>query len=259
MTSFGSLTLTCHRKLLFGLLLCCLGCTPSFTPSHNITAKNMEVNKSTSVDSTIVAMILPYKNNLDREMKEVIGTAAHRLDNAPGWGESKLGNFVADLLLSQSQKKYGQKIDMAVINAHGGLRSSISKGNITNENIFELMPFENNMLVLQLSGTLTQQFFDHCAKTRRNNVAAAKFTIKDDKATAISINDKMFDPGGSYTLAISDYLANGGGGFSFLSQANRLANLEYKIRDMIIDHIKDLTKQNKVVEAQLDDRIKIVN
>ncbi|MCG8321394.1 MAG: 5'-nucleotidase C-terminal domain-containing protein [Cytophagales bacterium] len=259
MAHFGCYDLIFFRKLLLSLLVCSLGCSPAFLPNSDIKARNIEVNESASADSTIVAMIRPYKTNLDREMKTVIGTARYHLDNHPGRGESILGNFVADLLLRESEKKYGEKIDMAIINSHGGLRTTISKGPITKEKIFELMPFENNMLVLELSGSLTQQFFDHCAKTLRNNVAGARFTIENDKAAGVRINGKTLDPNSSYTLAISDYLAEGGGGFGFLNQANRLANLNYKIRDMIIDHIKDLTDQNKMIEAQLDGRIKIIN
>ena len=259
MDHFSFRNLIFYRKFLPCLLLLCLACHPVFTPKPDIKARNIEVNQSTGADSTVTAIIQPYKKNLDQQMKMVIGKAGHDLDNHPGWGESKLGNFVADLLLSQSQKKFGQKIDMAIINAHGGLRSSISEGPVTKEHIFELMPFENHVLVLELSGSLTQRFFDHCAKTRRNNVAAARFTIKDDKAMAIIINGKPLDPDSHYTLAISDYLANGGGGFGFLAQANRIADLEYKVRDMIIDYIQDLSEQNKVVEARLDGRIKVIN
>ena len=218
----------------------CLACNQAFTPDRDIKAQNVVVNSDIVADSTIAAIIGPYKNDLDKQMKTVIGRAAHNLDNQPGWGESKLGNFVADLLLSQSEKKFGHKIDMAIMNAHGGLRSTINQGPITKENIFELMPFENKVLVLKMSGPLTQRFFDHCAKTRRNNVAAARFTIRDDKATLISINGEPLDPNG-------------------LDQADRLADLDYKMRDMIIDYIKDLSDQNMVVEAQLDGRIKVIN
>ena len=259
MVHCGTYNLTFFRKLLAGCLVFCLSCNPAFTPKQHIKAQNVEVNEGIATDSIATAMIKPYKSHLDQQMNTVIGRAGHNLDNRPGWGESRLGNFVADLLLRESEKKYGQKVDMAIINAHGGLRSTINQGPITRGNIFELMPFENNVLVLELSGPLTQQFFDHCAKTRRNNVAAARFTISGDKATAISINGEPLDRDNHYTLAISDYLANGGGGFGFLDQASQLADLDYKMRDMIINHIKNLSDQNKVVEAQLDGRIKVMN
>ncbi|MDN5213819.1 5'-nucleotidase C-terminal domain-containing protein [Fulvivirgaceae bacterium BMA12] len=247
------------RYFLPGLLMVLLACSPAYTPGSDVKAQNMEVNKNLAADSTITAMIQPYKADLDREISMIIGWAGEKLDNAPGRGESKLGNFVADLLLIQSEKKYGEPIDMAIINAHGGLRSTISQGPISMENIFELMPFENNMLVLELSGSLTRQFFDNCAKTKRNNIAEAKFTVVGNKATDISIGGKPFDPNRRYTLTISDYLANGGGGFGFLSQAKVIADLNYKTRDMIIDHIKDLSAQKKKAWGQLDGRIKIIN
>ncbi len=247
------------RYFVPGLFMVLLACSPAYTPGPDVKAQNMEVNEGLAADSAITAMIQPYKADLDREIRTIIGWAGERLDNAPGQGESKLGNFVADLLLIQSEKKYGKKIDMAIINAHGGLRSTISQGPISVEKIFELMPFENNMLVLELSGSLTRQFFDNCARTRRNNIAAARFKVVGNKATDISIGGKPFDPNRHYTLTISDYLANGGGGFGFLSKARVITDLNYKTRDMIIDHIRDLSAQKKKAWGQLDGRIKIIN
>ena len=259
MIHFGRYDLTFCRKFLLVLLACCLACNPVFTPEPAVKARTLVVSENAPSDSVITAIMAPYKSRLDQEMKTIIGRAGHHLDNHPGWGESGLGNFVADLLLVESQKRYDQKIDMAIINAHGGLRTTIGEGPVTRENIFELMPFENYMLVVELSGELTKRFFDHCAKTRRNILAGARFAIKGEKAINININGRNPHPDSTYILAVSDYLANGGGGFGFLGETDRVTNLNYKIRDMIIDHIKNLTAQNKVIEGRLDGRIKIMN
>lgn len=235
-----------------------VACKPAFVLQPGAKAINIEINGELTSDSTINDLIAPYKATLDEKMILVIGEAAITLDNKPGSGESLLGNFVADLLLERSQYKYKKPIDMAIINAHGGLRTNINKGEIKVEDLFELMPFENTMLVLELSGELTQKFFDRCAVTKRNNVAGARFTIQDNHASQITINGEVFDSNRSYTLAISDYLAEGGGGFDFLKEARLVQDLGYKARDMIIDYVKLLNKNGQKISAAWDQRIKII-
>ncbi|MDN5203816.1 5'-nucleotidase C-terminal domain-containing protein [Fulvivirgaceae bacterium BMA10] len=223
----------------------------------DVAFSTLEINKDIIEDSLAKALIQPFKSELDEQMKKVIGYAQHELNNKPGRGESTLGNFVADLLLIQSERKYTGSVDIAVINAHGGLRVPISEGAIRVEHIYELMPFENAMWILELSSEQVQQFFDHCAKTMRNVAAGAEFSVRDGKAVSIKIQGKDIEPNRRYTLAISDYLAQGGGGFSFLKETKFVEDLQYPVRDMILNHIAELHDQGRKIEAKLDERIKL--
>ena len=60
--------------------------------------------------------------------------------------ESLLGNFVTDLCLRQ----YSNIADICVMN-NGGLRSNLTKGEITRGDIYTLMPFENELVILEFS------------------------------------------------------------------------------------------------------------
>ncbi len=255
-----SFSLKIRNYILFiGWMALLWGCQPTMINQSSTQFTNIELGDQIDADSSISAIIKPYKEKLDAQMNDVIGKAAITLDNKPGRGESLLGNFVADLMLTRAEEKYGKNIDMAIINAHGGLRSIISKGDIEVKDIFELMPFENTMMIIELDGKLTRQFFDRCAKTKRNNVAGARFIIRNDKANNILIDNKAFDNKKTYTLAISDYLANGGGGFHFLKDAKFVKDLNYKVRDMIIDHVKIIAAEGQEINASWDQRIKIIN
>ncbi len=257
MDSIG-LNITRYTNFIF-LLALLIGCQPSYVVQNQDPQNNIQVGDQYQADSAINAIISPYKAKLAESMNLIIGKAAITLDNSPGSGESLLGNFVADLMLERAESKFGSNLDMAIINAHGGLRTSINKGDIEVKDIYELMPFENSMVVLELDGNLVAQFFERCAKTKRNNIAGARFLIKDNKAFEIKINHKVFDKSATYTLAISDYLANGGGGFHFLKDAKVIADLDYKVRDMIIDQIKLLTSKSQEITASWDQRIQIIN
>ena len=103
---------------------------------------------TTKVDSSIWNIIAPYKKTLDADMNEVLCYAKTNLKK--GQPESLLGNWTADLCLEEAQDLFQDTIDMVLFN-NGGLRSSLSEGNITKRDIYQLMPFENELVVLSLS------------------------------------------------------------------------------------------------------------
>ena len=236
-----------------------LACSPQVLKEMDRTPGYMVVDSLSPEPSSIVKMISPYQRELSGEMKRQIGVAEEEINNHPGRGESSLGNFVADLILNQSKKKYEGKIDLALINAHGGLRVPIAKGPILVEHIYELMPFDNSIFLYELNGQQTKQLFDHCAATMRSVIAGATFQIQENKAIEVVIGGKALNENESYVLAISDYLSGGGGGFGFVSDGKLIEDIEYLQRDMIIDYIVDQTSANKVIKAKIDGRMKSVN
>lgn len=206
-------------------------------------------------DPNIERIVQGYKDQLDKEMTEVIGVAATDLNNNSGRVESVLGNFVADLMLTQSISRFGFPVDLALINARGGLRVPLSKGEITVGDVFELLPFDNDVWILELTGEETQKLFDHCAQIKRMAISGGSYEIKENSAINIQISGEEFDSTQSYILAIPDFLAKGGDQFEFLPQAKVLKKLNYLARDMIIDHIRKLNQSNVPIEARLDGRV----
>ena len=231
------------------------GCAVRQPNLVDMNAGFVRVDSDVSADFEVEDLIQEYKDQLDSEMNEVIGKAAFDLNNNSGVAESVLGNFVSDLILSQSIEYFGSQIDLALINARGGLRIPISKGDITVGKVFELMPFDNEVWVVELSGAQTQQLFDHCARTERMALGGARYKMKGKRAVGIQIGGVSFDVGQTYLLAVPDFLATGGGRFDFLPRAKVRRKLNYSVRDMIIDHIRSLSRKSLLVEAQLDGRV----
>ncbi len=201
-------------------------------------------------DTDMAAMIQPYKQQLDVEMNQVIGQAAK--DLTKGNPESTLGNFVADLIHKKSEEYYGKPIDLTVVNS-GGLRIPIlSAGDITRSKVFELMPFDNLLVVVEVEGSELPKLFNTMAEKGGWPVSwHISHAIKDNKPIDILISGEPIQADKIYTVAISDYLANGGDNLFFLADKKR-HELGKLFRGAILEYIAE---QNEPVDAELEGRV----
>ena len=245
-----------YRFFLLVLLPFFLGACKS--ASSQIALSNyqlMTVDQSYVQDSIVEATIAPYRMQLSESMDQIIGNASMRLTEREV--ESLLGNFVADAILEQSRLRYQGDIDLSVIN-NGGLRAPIPEGPVTVASIYELMPFENILYIVQMDGSQTQQLFNKLARDKRLAVSNSVVVIREDKPIKIFIDGGPFKSDQTYVLAVSDYLANGGGGMEFLKQAKVLEKIDIKIRDLIIDQIKLMESNGVSIKAEIEGRVKQV-
>src|SRR5204863_8184802 len=117
-------------------------------------------------------------------------------------------------------------------------------GNITKESIFELMPFDNFLVVMELKGTVVQTLLDNIAAQGGWPVSGIRFTIHDGKASNISVNNNPFDETHIYQIIISDYLSDGGDNLLFLRSEKRM-NTGVFLRDAILEYLREQTSQGK--------------
>ena len=132
----------------------------------------------------------------------------------------------------------------------------LPSGNITKGMIFELMPFDNFLTVMELKGTVVQQLCDHIAAQGGWPVAGVRFKIFDGKASEILMNDEPLKEERIYQIIISDYLADGGDNLLFLRLEKR-TNKGIFIRDAILEYLQEQTSAGKQIAAHLDNRIMI--
>lgn len=243
---------TCKLKLLLIFIIFLTSCFRGYQPGYVAGESSINLDNRIQPDSIIESMIQPYKMQLADELNEVIGYAPSTLTTRKL--ESSLGNFIVDLLREEARKHYSGKVDLAAI-TNGGIRIPIAKGDISLRDIFELMPFENNLLILTIDGSTAMKLFDYLAATRNISIANTEINIQGNRAVDILIGGERFNPDKTYTLAISDYLANGGDSMFFLKNCKR-TTLNLKIRDAIIEYIKYLTSQGKNVEAKIEGRVR---
>jgi 2',3'-cyclic-nucleotide 2'-phosphodiesterase (5'-nucleotidase family) len=148
---------------------------------------------------------------------------------------------MADLILSEANPIFkirtGKDIDFVLIN-HGGIRASISKGNVSARTAYEVMPFENNISVVALNGTSVLELVDYLVKSKRAHpVAGIQIILNtNDTLHSVSIQGKPLDENTLYYVATSDYLVSGGDDMVFFKNGVSFTTLEYKIRNAIIDY-----------------------
>ncbi|MDA9612218.1 5'-nucleotidase C-terminal domain-containing protein [Flavobacteriales bacterium] len=216
------------------------------SPSYNLQSYNDEVIEVQSpVDSTVLAIITPYQNAIETEMNEVLCISS--VEMKKGKPESLLGNFVTDLCLNYADAH------VCVMNS-GGLRSSLPKGNITRGDIYTLMPFENELVVLELDSESFKGLVDYI--TKRGGEPFSGMTLKaSSKGYDIEEVSRMedyfdFNKGNKIRVLTSDYLANGGDKMWFFKDKEQ-NKVGIKLRDAIIDHCS----KSDTISSKLDNRL----
>jgi len=243
-------------KIIFFSALISLAACQQKTLVTNTTESHIIINKN-EVDSTIYKTIAPYKKSHDEQMYSVIAKAEDAFVKADV--ESTLGNIFCDGVLYETKKLLGKdsaNCQVAIFNK-GGLRNSLPKGDITIGNIFELMPFDNELVLLKLSGT---QFKDMLYKIIEKGgipVGGMRMTIRAGVPSDITINGKDFDEKQNYWVVTSDYLANGGDNYSFFKNAIERKPMNALLRNVMINYCEDMTKQGKTLKPYLDGRISV--
>lgn len=216
-----------------------------------VTYKNYEINRSVQKDSSMATMLQPYRDSMLRYINIVIGFSTSNLYKKQP--ECGLGNFMADCLKWAVALDFKEKVDVAVIN-FGSLHSHISKGDITIQSMYDLMPYNNQLVLLKVNGNLLHQLLDRAAYDGGWPCAGIEMKIKNREATDIIINGSPLNDTAMYSLATTDYLAGGGDGCSMLKKVFR-QNTIYSYRDALIDYVIFLTRAGKPVSATLENRV----
>lgn len=224
------------QKLVFGslfFLIAFTACDRHFQPRQLAYADYTIQGDSTS-STAISSLIRPYSDSMNRSMNTVIGyletALQHRHPN------SDLGNLVADAMLAGSSRVYGVKIDMAFVN-FGGIRlPEIQAGPLTRGKIFELMPFDNLLLVQEVKGAVVKDLLGVLASRDGWPVAGITMEIRNGKAEQIRVGGKPLDENASYLVANSDYVINGGDNIEQLKSIP-VRNKGYLVRDAIIEYV----------------------
>lgn len=205
-------------------------------------------------------LIEPYRSKLEVEMSQVIGTSDVEMMKMKDVPESQLGNFVADLVLEFS-RTIDATTDCSVMN-NGGLRNSLPKGNITVGNVYELMPFDNEIVIVEIKGEDVEPLFPMIAERGGVPVAGMRMVIEKINGKnfpkEVEIRGEKFSKEKTYKISTSDYLAGGGDQMTFWVKGS-IRSTGKKIRDAIIEFIRFKTDRTEHLNPTLDKRIIFFN
>ncbi|MFD3002563.1 5'-nucleotidase C-terminal domain-containing protein [Pontibacter toksunensis] len=237
------------------LILSLASCQRTWVASPALEETDVPVDKSITADPQLEAQIAPYREQVTAKMEEIIGNAPVALGKADY--QSPLGNFVVDLMLEQARSLYKGRIDMATT-TNGGLRVPVPMGAVKVGTIFELMPFENELVVLTLDGNTVKEFFDMAAEARYAPIANATYTVQNGKAIDIKIGGEPLNLSQNYTIVTSDYLAGGGDNLGVFKKALKSEKVGIMMRDAIMQQIRQLTAKGQAIGADTTMRVTIL-
>ncbi|MBX2815197.1 MAG: 5'-nucleotidase C-terminal domain-containing protein [Saprospiraceae bacterium] len=235
------------------ILLLPLGCGDHYmVATQESRTYQIRNSKDEQVSDGVERIIAPYRSQLTEQMSEVIAEVETPLWKARP--ESPLGNFLADVVVSYCTRK-GEQVDFATLN-HGGVRiSSVGKGPLTVEKVYELMPFDNTLVLMDLDGAVVLNLLDRIADDGGWPISAAvSMKIRDGKASEIEIGGSSFDREKRYRVALPNYIAEGGGDCDFLIDLPRENFQASLLRDIFIEEIREIGKTG-AVSAKVETRI----
>ncbi len=234
------------KKVLLSLLILLFffACKKRSVTLTKITAETMPINHSIASDNNYIEVIAPYKERVIKEINRTISYTPKNLTRDDGDLESSLGNLLADLCYKRAnpvfKKKTGRDIDFSMFN-YGGIRPSIPKGNVTNKHAFELMPYENNLVVVELSGEKIMELIAFFIENQKAHPLSKHIDLTiSDNGYQLNINNKPFYENNNYFVLTSDYLQKGDSQMNFFKNPVNLYKIDYKMRHAIIDGFKDL-------------------
>lgn len=238
------------------LLLFLSNCKKNTTKSlYKITGSQIQITDSIPENEDIKQFISPYKDHIDKDLNTVLSYAQKEYSKNDGNLNSSIGNLMADLVLEQAnpifKKRTGKTIDMVLLN-HGGIRAVIPKGSITTKTAYSVMPFENSIVITALKGAVIDSLTTYLRKSKRAHPISGLELVLDRNYTIkkASINNKKIIQDKTYYVATSDYLFNGGDKMAFFKKSDTFYDLNYKIRNAMIDYFK----KHDTIKAKIDNR-----
>ena len=209
-------------------------------------------------DARAAEFLKPYKHVVDSVMGPVVGHSAKYLTAQRP--EGTLSNLLADILM-WAAKDYDENPVLAIQNM-GGVRADLPKGEVTYGDIVDVAPFENKIAFATLSGEELLQLFREIAATGGEGVSSSVRMVitKDKKLERVTIDGEEIDPAKEYRLATIDYLLGGTDKmetFKKCRDINSPKEDRNNTRFIIVNYFREMEKQGKVVDANIEGRITV--
>ncbi|NNK76972.1 MAG: 5'-nucleotidase C-terminal domain-containing protein [Maribacter sp.] len=220
-----------------------------------IEGKQIAIDSSYILNESIETFVTPYKKRINEILDSTLTYAPKAITKTDGEFNTTAGNLMADIVLSEAnpifKSRTGKEIDFVLLN-HGGIRSIISAGNVSARNAFEVMPFENNIVVAEIKGSDVQEMLSFLIQSgRAHPVAGIQIVIdKNKKLRHAAIKGAPILPERAYNVATSDYLVSGGDNMGFFKNNTSVTDTDYLIRNAMIDYFKKVD----TLAPKVDDR-----
>src|SRR5690242_1741253 len=225
-----------------------------------VNSSQIVIDDSIPADPELEKLLAPYSAKV-HALSLVIGRLDKPLKKEPV-GAGTLGNFVTDGMRTYAESKLGKPVDLTIMNAGGLRKNTISEGELRASDVFELLPFENALMMVEISGANLLKLLPPLVRDAQSG-ARLQYKWNDQnrpefisgKLIDANGHEQEIDPNKLYTIVTIDYLLKvGGGAFAVLKEARSVTPLNITLRDAMMEYVKSETAAGRVIRAHVDDR-----
>lgn len=210
--------------------------------------------KDAKADSEIAAIVARSQSQIEPVKNVPLGRTVSDLSH-DRYGLSLLGQWSSDAMRQIA------KADIAFQNG-GGLRTSIPAGPITMGNLYEVMPFDNTLVTMDLTGEQVLQVLNHGINGKAGTVQFSGLSLVIDSSrpygsqlVEVRLSDgRLLDEAATYRIVTNDFMAAGGDEFSMLKQGRNVTDTFIPVRDALAEAVKKAATLNIKKDGRLRDQ-----
>ena len=204
-------------------------------------------------DEDVSRIVEKYHRQIKAEYSRIVGSTSVDLTKSPD-RESNIGNLICDSMIEATGA------NIAFQNS-GGIRSDISKGDITLEEAFDLLPFDNTLVVMDLTGHQILQLLEQNAGGEQKILQVAGLKVEYDlsrppgaRVLRVLVAEDPLRDTQVYRVVTNDFLAVGGDRFDTFTQGTNIVYGD-PMRDVFIHYLS----KHSPVRPEIDGRIIFLN
>ncbi|MCP4293382.1 MAG: bifunctional metallophosphatase/5'-nucleotidase [bacterium] len=202
-------------------------------------------------DEEIAEVIRPHVEKTEAAMARVVGASAFPLGRG-GPGANLVGNLVTDAMIDYFDADFS-------FQNMGGLRADMPGGDLTSGDVFAVLPFGNELVVIEMEGTMVRRVIERKLAGRSGGICigGAKMTFDKgredyDRIVELEIGGQPWDPSATYKVVCTNFLLEGNSGLNFLTG---ISSAKISPTGVITsDAVERYLEKNSPVRPKVDDR-----
>lgn len=207
-------------------------------------------------DSAWIARVERWNANVAPIADTPIGATRQALHRSGP--EATIGNFITDAMRAATG------VDVALQNS-GGMRAELDSGVVTRGEIYAIMPFDNTIVIGELTGAELKAALDEAmVRGRVTQVSGIRYAYDPERPELdriVQVTDpdgEPLDPARRYRVAFNNFMATGGDDYETLGRAKNLTDTNLPIRDAMEAYVREQSKNGGALDVREDGRVQIV-